>query len=173
MKKVLLISEDYVKTNSNISDNLWGKFLTPAIREAQEISLAKIIGKDMLADILSQVEKGTIADEKNKENKMLLDEYIRPYLLYQVLANVIPVIGTKLSNMGNMTTDDEKAYNISSAERDRLEKYYQSRADYYCGELQDYLCDNSSDYPEMNENNLHSSASTGLWLGGLRGRKLI
>lgn len=176
MIDVLLISEDYVKSNSNVDDNLWGKFLLPAIREAQEMGLQGIIGGNLYEAILGKVADGTIQDDDNYDYKYILDKHIQPYLLYQVMVNVIPVIGTKISNMGLMTTDDEKARNVPKNERDSLETYYQYRADFYVRRLQEYLCRNSMLYPELNacdcdrmKANLTSSATCPIWLGGARG----
>ena len=42
MTTILLISEDYVKTNSGLDNNVYGKFLMPAIKEAQEMGLQTI-----------------------------------------------------------------------------------------------------------------------------------
>lgn len=176
MTNILLISEDYVKSNSNIDDNLWGKMLIPAIREAQEMGLQAIIGGNLYQAILDKVADGSIQNEDNFDYKYILDKHIQPYLLYKVMVNVIPVIGTKLSNMGVMTTDDEKATNVAKSERDNLMTYYQYRADFYAQRLQEYLCHNSMIYPELNDcdcekmkANLKSSASCPIWLGGARG----
>lgn len=76
---VLLISEEYVKTNSGIDDNVYGKFLLPAIREAQEMGLQTIIGGNLYDAIMSKVADGTIADDF--DYKYLLDKHIQPYLL--------------------------------------------------------------------------------------------
>lgn len=176
MTNILLISEDYVKSNSNIDDNLWGKMLLPAIREAQEMGLQAIIGGSLYQRILDMVEDGSIQQTANSAYKNMLDIFIQPYLLYQVMVNVIPVIGTKLSNMGVMTTDDEKSNHVSKNERDSLSEYYQYRADFYAQRLQDFLSNNRSKFPELNENdfekmsaNLNSSHSCNIWLGGARG----
>lgn len=176
MIDVLLISEDYVKSNSNVDDNLWGKFLLPAIREAQEMGLQAVIGGNLYDAICSMVADGTIQEDDNFDYKYLLDKHIQPYLLYQVMVNVIPVIGTKISNMGAMTTDDEKARNVSKTERDDLETYYQYRADFYVKRMQEYLCKNRMIYPELSDcdcdkmsANLTSSATCPIWLGGARG----
>ena len=44
----LLTSEDFIKSVTNISDNLSGKYLQGAIREAQEESLRSILGSRLL-----------------------------------------------------------------------------------------------------------------------------
>lgn len=176
MTNILLISEDYVKTNSNVDDNLWGSFLLPAIRESQEMGLQSIIGGNLYETICGMVGDESIMNEDNFNYKYLLDKHIQPYLLYQVMVGVIPLLGTKISNLGLLKTDDEKSYNVSKTERDDLATYYQYRADFYTKRMQEYLCKNSTLYPELNEcdcgkmsANLYSSTSCDIWLGGARG----
>ena len=45
---ILLTSEEFVKSYSNISNNVNGKYLRVAIREAQEIELRGILGSFLL-----------------------------------------------------------------------------------------------------------------------------
>ena len=176
MTNILLISEDYVKSNSNIDDNLWGKMLSPAIREAQEMGLQAIIGGKLYQTILDMVADGSIRNDDNFDYKYILDKHIQPYLLYKVMVNVIPIIGTKLSNMGVVVTDDEKTTNVSKSERDSLMSYYTTRADFYVQRLQEYLVHNRMLYPELQDSdcekmraNQNSSATCPIWLGGARG----
>lgn len=169
MTNTLLISEKYVKTQSNIQDNVWGDFLTPAIREAQDIELQPIIGRPLYKKILKEVE------EKDVEArfKTLIEDWIQPYLLYQTIVSLIPIIGTKLGNIGTVISNDEHVQNISSSERENLEYRYRYLADHYKSELQKYLLANKDLYPELTSTclknlNLKSSNSLPLWTGGLR-----
>lgn len=169
MTNTLLISEKYVKTQSNIQDNVWGDFLTPAIREAQDIELQPIIGRPLYKKILKEVE------EKDVEArfKTLIEDWIQPYLLYQTIVSLIPIIGTKLGNIGTVISNDEHVQNISSSERENLEYRYRYLADHYKSELQKYLLANKDLYPELtstclNNLNLKSSNSLPLWTGGVR-----
>ena len=179
MTNILLISEDYIKTNSNLNDNVWGDYLLPAIREAEDIGLQSILGSCLYNRILSLVDDGSIADSGNTQYKILLDEYIQEYLLYQVLTDLIPIIGTKLANLGTVISNDEHVVNLTEGERGRLTNHYQYRADFYCRRLQDFLLNNRGSYAELKEcdcerikANLKTAASTGIWLGGYRGRKV-
>lgn len=179
MRNVLLISEDTIKTQSGINDNIWGKSLLPAIREAQEIGLQSIIGSCLYQRLCSMVEDGSIIDTENLPYKTLLDEYISYYLIYRTIADLIPVIGTKLGNIGVVISNDEHMVNLSEDERSRVDTYYEYRSDFYCKRLQEYLLNNKELYSELDEcscenmkANLDSAASTGLWLGGLRARKI-
>ncbi len=175
MRNVLLISEDTVKTYSGLNDNIWGKSLLPAIREAQEIGLQGIIGSCLYQSLCSKVEDGSIVSQENIQYKTLLDEYISYYMVYQVINDLIPVIGVKLANIGVVISNDEHIQNLTEDERNRIDTYYQYRADFYCKRMQQWLLENKELFPELNEcscnqmkANLDSAASTGLWLGGLR-----
>ena len=169
MTNTLLISEKYVKTQSNIQDNVWGDFLTPAIREAQDIELQPIIGRPLYKKILKEVEEKDVEERF----KTLIEDWIQPYLLYQTIVSLIPIIGTKLGNIGTVISNDEHVQNISSSERENLEYRYRYLADHYKSELQKYLLANKDLYPELTSTclknlNLKSSNSLPLWTGGLR-----
>ena len=174
MNKILLISEDFVKTNSNINDNVWGKFLLPAIRDAQEMRLREIIGESLYDKLCELVSAGTISSTAYTSYKLLLDDYIQPLLLNEVLGNVIPLLNAKISNLGTVKTNDEHTTNLTQSEFDILQKYYKDRADFYAKRLQDWLLDNTDSFPELSAESLtnphlDSAASTGIWLGGIRG----
>lgn len=173
---VLLISEDYVKTNSGLDDNVYGKFLMPAIKEAQEIGLQSIIGGNLYEAIMGMVADGSIQNDDAFDYKYLLDKHIQPYLLYKTIVDLLPIIGTKIANIGTVVTNDEHVVNLSKNERDNLGTYYQYRADFYCRRMQEYLCKNRTLYPELQDcdcdkmkANLTSAATCPIWLGGARG----
>ena len=175
MAKVLLISEDTIKTYSGLNDNIWGKSLLPAIREAQEIGLQSIIGSCLYQRLCTMVEDGSISSQENIQYKQLLYNEISYYLIYKTISDVIPVIGVKLANIGVVISNDEHIQNLTEDERNRVDNYYQLRADFYCKRMQEWLLSNKELFPELDEcscnqmkANLESAASTGLWLGGYR-----
>lgn len=177
MTKILLISEDYVKEQSNLNDNLWGKFLLPAIREAQDINLQTIIGSCLYNRILAMVDDGSITADENVAYKDLLDNKIQDFLLYSTLANLTPTIDVKLANAGQITTNDEHIVNLTQAEADLLEKNYRNRADFYGKRLQEFLKANKAAFPELEcgcggdmAPTLDSASSCSIWLGGMRGK---
>lgn len=175
--KVLLTSEDYIKTHSNLNDNTWGDYLLPAIRTAQDIGLQQILGSCLYNALTDMVDDGSITDIENTAYKTLLDDYIQDYLMFQVITDLVPIIGVKLANLGTLVSNDEHIQNLSEAERNNIKQYYQYRADFYCKRLQRFLLENKEAYTELDEcqcsqlkANLDSAASTGLWLGGFRSR---
>ena len=176
MTNILLISEDFIKTNSGLNDNVWGSYLTPAIREAQDIKLQQILGTSLYQSLLDKVADGTIKNIDFKAYKTLLDEYVQIYLMYQTISDLVPFIGVKLTNLGVVISNDEHLTNLSQSERELVQTYYEQRAEFYGKRLQEFLKDNSLVYTELKDcinisPTLNSVAETGLWLGGLRGRK--
>ena len=173
MTNILLISEDTLNTYSHLNDNVWGKSLTPAIITAQDIYLQKFLGSCLYKKVLELVKSGEIRNENYAMYKELLDSYITNFLIYQTLANLIPEISTKITNMGLVTSNDEHVQNVTQGERDLVMGQYQKYADAYCKMMQDFLKENRDNFPELNccgAPNLDSSAETGLWLGGTRSK---
>ena len=177
MTNVLLVSEDFIKTNSTLSDNYFGKYLTPAIVEAQDMGLQTILGSCLYNKILTIVEDGTIQDVENAAYKGLLDEVIQPYLLYKVLSNSVFYANIKLANMGTVVTNDEHIVNLTQKDIDLIEHNFVNKCDFYARRLQEYLLNNSSSFPELDicaceqiKANLKSAENCGIWLGGYQGK---
>lgn len=176
MKNILLISEDKIKTLTNLDNNVFGKWLHPAIVQAQDIHLQSIIGSCLYNVILELVESGEIGETANEKYKDLLDNQIQDFLLYQTLVNVIPMINVNMANMGTVVSNDEHIQTLSQGNIDLVRGYYQGIADVYQKRLQDYLLNNCIYFPELNacncegvKPNLKSNTNTcGIWLGGYR-----
>lgn len=179
MTKILLISEDFLKTNSSLNANTFGSYILPSIREAQDINLQSIVGKTLYETLLDMVGSGSITADTNVAYKALLDDFIQPYLLYQVQANLIPLINIKMGNIGSVVNNDEHIQTLSQGNVDLVQHYFQEKADFYCRRLQESLLNNPDAYEldacscDAIRANLQSAASTGLWLGGLRGNNSL
>lgn len=174
MKNVLLTNDSLIKSTTNIFDNVNGNYLLPSIKLSQDIDLEEVIGTELLRKLQSDV-----SDNRFEEKyKTLLDEYVVPYLNYATIVRLIPTVAFKITNAGVTKTDDEKMTNLTVNEIDKVEAEYRHIADVYKNRLQRYLIANHSDYPELNKNNtidkikqnLYSSASCGIVLGGCRGK---
>ena len=175
-RNVLLCNEDSIKTFSNISDNVDGKYISPAIYTAQRQDLEETIGTVLVRKLQYLVGNNEIDDLENCKYKELLDDYITDFMIYATIGKLIPIISFKLSNMGSIRTEDEKVYGLSYSEVFNLSDYYKHQADYFKYRLQRFLIANYSDYPELVtyksiadlQVNLYSAASVPLWLGGER-----
>lgn len=178
MAEILLTSEVFVKSVSNISDNVAGKYILPSIREAQEIKLKSILGPCLLSSLKLMVSNGTIVNPGNEMYKELVDQ-CQYFLAYSAIVEILPKISYKIGNFGVAKSQDENLQVATQDEIAKQEFYYQSKADYYAIELQQWLLDNHSSFQELDScqcgkirSNLYSAATCGLWLGGPRGRIL-
>lgn len=173
---VLLISEDTIKTITNLDDNISGKFLQAAIREAQEENLQDIIGTRLLLKLKTLIKNGELEQSDNSAYKALVVK-AQYYLAYQTIAGLPMKVAYKISNMGVVKTRDENIDSATLGEVNLTQSYYQLKADDYANKLQRYLKANYSLYPELGQYtcgdvkpNLTSAATYPIWLGGARGR---
>lgn len=176
MEEILLSSENFIKSVTNISDNVSGKYIHPALREAQEVDLKGILGSALLEALKRMVADDTIDTEENSCYKDLIEQ-CQYFLAYTVVARLCVITSYKINNVGVNKASDENMEVVSLDEVYNIQSFYQKKADHYCSELQNFLLENRSKYPELNDNqcykiksNLHSAASSGLWLGGRRGK---
>jgi len=153
MVNILLISEDKIKTFTNLNDNTFGKLLQPALREAQDVYLQQIIGSCLYNKILSLVATDEIGEAENYNYKSLLDNQIQDFLLYQTLVNIIPLVNIKIANFGSVVSQDQYIVKLSQGDTDLIMNYYQKYADVYQKRLQDYLLQHCEDFPELQECN--------------------
>lgn len=179
MVKVLFCSEKYIKDNSNLNDNAFGKNLLPAIRQAQDIYCQQIIGSTLYHKLIDLVDTGDIGEPENALYKELLDEYVRDYILYQTLVQIVPVLSVKLSNYGTTLSNDQYLVNLSQGDAELIEKHYSIMADFYARRLQEFILNNCDKLDvdvctcEGLRANLQTAATSGLFLDGYRGRVLV
>lgn len=176
MEQILLVSTNFIKNVSNISDNISGKLLEPAIFEAQNEGLRGILGDKLEDKLENLVDNGEINLPANINYKKLLMK-AQYFLAYTAIANVCMMTSVKIDNAGLEQVSDEQMQPLSMDDSFRLRQFYLNKADYLAKQMQNYILRNITEFPEVNDcdghsikSNLHSSASTGIWLGGVRGR---
>lgn len=172
MAEILLTSEAFVKSVTNVSDNLAGKYILPSIREAQEQGLKGILGDCLL----SKVKHLFNTDSLVGIYKELVD-HCQYYLAYAAIVEVTNKVSFKIGNFGVAKSTDENLQVASYDEIVKMQYYYQTKVDAYCLELQQWLLQNKGEIPELTEchcrrlsSNLQSAASCGVYLGGGRGK---
>lgn len=176
MEKILLVSTNFIKNITNVSDNISPKLLEPAIFEAQNEGLRGVLGDNLVNRLEELVDTGDIDLEVNEIYKSLLLK-CQYFLAYSSVANVCLLTAVKIDNSGLEQVSDEHMEPITISESFQMQSFYQHKADYLCRQLQNFVLNHRSSFPELSEcdcnsirANLFSSASSGLWLGGVRGR---
>ena len=146
MARVLLISEKTLKENSVINNNVDGMYVLPAIEYSQDAGLQPLIGTKLYNRLMDMVEDGTIGN--NEDYKYLLDEYITPFLLNKVTAEIQIPLAFKLRNQGVVQQTGENTYVPSLKDMQYVTQNYENKANFYSNRLSDYLRANRSKYPE-------------------------
>lgn len=143
--KVLLLSEKTLKEDSLINDNVESTYILPAIQMAQEQGLQQIIGTLLYEKICDYVTDGNIP----ADYRILLNDYITPYLEYKVMADIQLPLSYKFRNLGVNQTTDEHTYTPSLRDTQYLIEFYDNKAKFYSNRLYDYLKANHKLFPEF------------------------
>lgn len=146
MAQVYLISEKTLKENSVINNNVDGMYLLPAIMDAQNMGLQPLIGTKLYRKLCDLVEDGSITGAT--DYKLLLDDYIAPYLINKVTADIQIPLAYKVRNQGVVQQTSENTYVPTLRDLQYVVQNYNNKADFYGNRLSDYLHANHSKYPE-------------------------
>lgn len=147
-KKVFLISESVLKTETIINDNVGGEYLKPSIETAQDIYLQQLIGTALLDKLYDLVADGGISNEENGHYKELIDDYISNYLKYMVLSEITLPLAYKYRNAGVVQSTGDHYQQTTLKDAQLVQNHYTLRANFYAERLLKYLNANSSDFPE-------------------------
>jgi hypothetical protein len=176
MKNILLCSPDFIRLNSNISDNCNSKVLSTGIREVQEDELMEILGQLLIEKLQTLIENNTINDEVNSIYKEILDRS-QMFITYRVIAEITMMFSFKIDNAGVVQSRDEYLDSVGIDEILTLKNHYDTKASHYAYLLQNFLMENLNLIPELTEfqawkikSTLYSAASPSVFLGGPRGR---
>ena len=149
MNNILLISEDLLKSETIVNDNINSQSITPSILIAQEIGLQQVIGTKLYKKILSLVDGDTINDDVNVNYKILLDTYIRPYLVNKSISDLVYNLTFKIRQIGAVQLSDDKIITLQLNNLMFLKQRYDNKASYYSILLYNYIKHNKSKYPEF------------------------
>lgn len=149
MKKVYLISEKTIKTYSLVNNNVDGKYISIAIQATQDIDLQTLIGEALVRKLCDMVEDDTILSDE--DYKLLLDEYITPYMIWKVMSSIQIGLNYKMVNSGVITNEDSNKSHLDYKNNQLLIEQYNRYANSYAIKMKDFLCENSAKYPEYNQ----------------------
>lgn len=176
MANVLLTNSNYIKSLTNISDNVSDKYMFPTINEAQEINLKHILGTALLEKLKELVKDQTINDPENEVYKDLLLN-CQFFIAYVVVSKLTVILSYKIDNVGTYRTADENMTYTSMKDVQAMEEYYQNKADFFKMELQKFCMEQRNKLPELSDNdiyaiksNLYSAETCGIFLGNARGK---
>lgn len=147
--KTLLISEQEVKDITDISDNVDVSKFCHHIPIAQKKHIKGLIGKTCYAELLDQVEHGTLT----VANEDLLDgdggdfEGIKTALAWWVLYEAYPNLYSTITPTGIHTKEPEGLASVSDVNLTMRINKAKNNAEMYSEEVICFLKNNLSDYP--------------------------
>ena len=146
--KVQLISENTLKKYTLINDNVDACYIAPAIQMAQDMGLQPLIGTVLLDKLCQLVSTDKINEKANANYKILLDEYITPYLCHKVMVDIQVPLFAKIRNAGIVQSQDTQTQQLTKSDVDYIRQHYDYISTFYGNRMTDYLRANSTKYPE-------------------------
>lgn len=143
MATALFITEQFIKDNSVIDENLDMKYLTVTIDKCQKLYMRPILGTALYNELQTQINAGTVT----ALNTTLLDNYIQEALLYYVLFEGISLFTYKITNKSIMKKSSDNSQPIDSETVFDLRDKYKNDAEAFSELVTNYLIANSSSYP--------------------------
>ena len=143
MTRGLFISEEFIKNNSQIDENVDMKKILPVVWQCQTQHMQSVLGSQLYNDLIAKVIAGTLAGDDLK----LVEEYVADALLYWVMYEVqIPLL-FNFRNKSTATNNSDHSTPITTKELSRIENRFKDKAEFFSERITNYLCANTALYP--------------------------
>ena len=152
---VLLISEQKLKDNTAINENVDSGELRFCISQAQTIQIQETLGTNLYEKILELVDTGDINLPQHTNYKMLLDNYIQPTLISYSYYLALDNFWVKFINIGLVQNRSEQGQPIDLKTFQYLKSNAKNQAEFNDNLMRRHLLFRSSWYPEYNNGNLN------------------
>jgi len=142
MNKLLLNKDDFIYW-VDLSPNIKEEQLNPSILDAQ----VRLLKGTMCASLYNEVYSQFLSDTLTAENQTLLDEYVKPFLIFASYVNYLTTAGKRSTVSGIVKLVGD---NLEQVTRDELKDIISEnkyKSDSYQNSLTDFLENNKDIYP--------------------------
>ena len=143
MATALFITEQYIKDNSVIDENVDMHYITTTIDKCQKKYIRPILGSALFDELQTQVNAGT----ETALNITLLDDYISDCLMYYVLTEGINIFAYKITNKSILKKNGESSQVADTDELATLRDGYKDDGEFFAELITKYLLANTESYP--------------------------
>ncbi len=144
MSFIYFLTPEEVKQNGILNANVDDLYIEPALQEAQSIYLREILGDKLYNTLANMIDDETLAGGY----QTLVEDYIKPYLGYELLSLVTVTVNFKIRNAGVITQWDNGFSSSTMKDVNYIKEYYDSKAQFYGNRITVYLQKNANDFPE-------------------------
>ena len=137
-----LITEEYFKTYSPISDNYNIKDIKPYFHVAEKLWIEPIIGTPLYEELLDEVEKNEVTPENAT---LLLNIY--PLLAFAIVYESLPFVGYHLSQVGITKGKSENSEPVSINDVNYISTQLRNQCETMKKLLKKFLDENAEHYP--------------------------
>lgn len=148
MSNGFFFSENWLKANTAVTQNVDMQDLVPFIGAAQEMIIKTRIGKTLY----ERLQEAVVNQDWNSDELDLL-KLVRPVAAYYSLYLAIPFLQTKIRNKGLVKGTDQYIQTVSKQDMLDLRQEVLQMSNYYMARLDDYLCLYSSRFPQYADPN--------------------
>ena len=149
--KALFISILDLKKKSILSGNVDPDKIIQFVEVAQDTHIQNYLGGKLYDKMQTLIIDNTISDAGNADYKTLLDEYVKPMLIWFTQSNYMPFAAYQVSNGGIFKHRSENSDSITTEELNILSRRATETAEFYTRRFMDYMNHNSHLYPEYLE----------------------
>lgn len=142
-RNVLLVSEEKLKTWSELNDNIDTQLLVTNVQVSQEIGLQTLLGTTFYDHLLTAASGNTLTAAE----RTLLEDYIQPYLIQRAVYESLPHIYMRLMNKSVIIGNTEQGRAVDPKNLEYLRNVYSSRFQFYSQRLMDEIKNNQADFP--------------------------
>jgi len=154
LNEVLFISEENLKRNSDILENVDAKYLRNAILKAQRIKCLPVMGSELFEKIESLIISGDISLPANSLYKDLLDGSLQQAVIAAATAEAIPNVSFKITTKGMMQQTSENAEAADLSAIKYFIQRYEDQSEYWLNRMRDYLQEFQTQIPEYSNPDL-------------------
>jgi hypothetical protein len=151
MSKALFITTTDLKKRSIISGNLDPDKIVQFIEVAQDTHIQNYLGGKLYKKMQTLITGDTINQAGNADYKTLLDDYIKPMLIWFAQSDYIPFAAFQISNGGVYKHRSENSDTASMEEVNMLARRALETAEFYTRRFMDHMDHFSHLYPEYLE----------------------
>lgn len=149
---VLWITEDYVKDNTILNENIDWRLAQPILILVQDQYIHPILGTALFDEIADEI----YANSVSANNQTLLNRYIRKTIMWYLLSELVPILKYRMRNKGVMTSNSENSQPATLEEIQKLQSDFKNKAEWYAEMCTKFLRENSSTYTNYFANTVNS-----------------